>query len=1611
MEQPSGTRTARPNQRADQSSDGIMRSIEDPSSRPQSTAQGSTDLLLPTNSRFYSPPRRVPGQRKEPSKTETTLRRPSPGVNSRAPPAVPKWDINTNPLAQLPPSTVWGGMLGEEGSDGGAFPISRRVSGSIQLTDQQQQYSSQQYGSQQQYARVPEYLRVEAYNDGAFDVSGAGQQQQMQYGSQQQYGGVPEFPRVEADSDGAFDVSGAEQVVVEPIIHPSIHGDAELQNQITAQMQSLHDFYRRLYDQDQQEISGLQLQILAKDARLKKLQAAAKKEAEAVSNGTAIAAITAPGLSSASMDIAAMADNNDKAAVRDALIPSSKQTVSAVSAPNLVSAQQAIPPSSIRAKPVIDVGRGTGGGIGGGVGGDKGTRGDVGRRGGGAGGRGYKPGLFGVQEGTRSDQMDGQPDSSKAGASTYCLMMPPILQRTSDLIRWYARYLNSWRANKTTWLAIMWLVIFTIAVALLIGFLVPWHRGRNKPAEFDELRVAVSYPYGADIKVTMSQKATIYYAAMPRSDVTMSKKAAIYYVVLPKSDVIVPTRRRSLLHMPDPPWELEDIYPIDVIRASDLDGDMHDSFLTPYATACGYREIDEEVSTSFTVATLPVATVRFMKKSHQASPLQTWYVPWLLCLFSICIGNMHNFFLTSFSTACGYREIEDEVSTSFTAANLPLVNNSECQRLRNAVGDDIIGRCFLCPYLDDNVEYTLLIVSQTKYSKSDVSYQEFRTVTQSPPLPPFPPPSPPPGPQIPPYPPPSPPSPPPSPPSPPLPPSPPSPSPPNPPPRPPSPPPPPPTDKPPLLSPGPLPVDGNGESILSLSFALDAVGLVHYAVVLDQVIARSGNLYAYLPSGPPDFSSLLAANFSSKAFTGGVVAAGTIVVNTAWTPYLCRIGSLPGSSDQGGTSTTCNCGPENPCPIPAPCLGSACAAFPSSLNPNSTYSVYYMTQTNDYRLQGTPAPLGIATTQVQAAPPSLPRNTTGGGYRTQIAPEVSPYTFNVNNVQQDRQGFVYLLVSSPFDQESPQVPAGTSTPFQAQPDQPSSLSQRRVRARLSRSLLTATHTQGRQPGPGGGAQSGASHQATLTPLSGRLANLVDAGGMAHRSRGQDSRKILPDKLSEKGSRKSVLKWDGSSTKKTVGAAPPSALSGSRKKLHDTDNSKRIPAKGGSSLAFHESLLEVKQSVASLGSIAGQRKLQQDDAVSNPHVGFTSVLPPQPGSPTFLPTCPLEQECDFDWAIDSTIDPLTEELVYADCININDIEEAGYFNVSSLFSNNLYSSRLVTADIYYNAMVFQAYTKTQDRTPPRFVDYNTTSNSSLIQVSITMNKEGEVYGFLAPFDPDELVNTSSTSTSWPPPSPLSATPYAAGARSQNPLVILPSLTATLRYTITQNISYSIFPMTVSHISYPTHDCLWLSATPYAAGARTQNPLVILPSLTATLRYTITQNISYSVFLMARDKNYNVQEEYTQIVIVVHMETNSPLVWLQLDVIPDSSGTSANVVMLLDSEGVAAIQYQELTNDFVACPAPDQLLSGSLATSGGGSSTMVQTLGRSLTPSVVALTNLQTDTPYVLCVAAANATLGNMQPTTQARTFATPDITPPRISAGLVSDAGSPVSCNE
>ncbi|EFJ44930.1 hypothetical protein VOLCADRAFT_118525 [Volvox carteri f. nagariensis] len=68
------------------------------------------------------------------------------------------------------------------------------------------------------------------------------------------------------------DVHYEEEVVIEPIIQNLGIGNKEMEQRITEQMGNLYDFFRRLYDQDQEEIRCLQAQMEQRDMELRQLR-------------------------------------------------------------------------------------------------------------------------------------------------------------------------------------------------------------------------------------------------------------------------------------------------------------------------------------------------------------------------------------------------------------------------------------------------------------------------------------------------------------------------------------------------------------------------------------------------------------------------------------------------------------------------------------------------------------------------------------------------------------------------------------------------------------------------------------------------------------------------------------------------------------------------------------------------------------------------------------------------------------------------------------------------------------------------------------------------------------------------------------------------------------------------------------------------------------------------------------------------------------------------------------------------------------------------------------------------------------------------------------------
>ncbi|KAG2444871.1 hypothetical protein HXX76_001609 [Chlamydomonas incerta] len=92
------------------------------------------------------------------------------------------------------------------------------------------------------------------------------------------------------------DVQYEEDIIVEPIIQSLGLGDKALEARIVDQMSNLYDFFRRLKDQDAEEIRGLQAALAARDADVRGLRLEMEREQQQHTQQMAAAAAKQQGL-------------------------------------------------------------------------------------------------------------------------------------------------------------------------------------------------------------------------------------------------------------------------------------------------------------------------------------------------------------------------------------------------------------------------------------------------------------------------------------------------------------------------------------------------------------------------------------------------------------------------------------------------------------------------------------------------------------------------------------------------------------------------------------------------------------------------------------------------------------------------------------------------------------------------------------------------------------------------------------------------------------------------------------------------------------------------------------------------------------------------------------------------------------------------------------------------------------------------------------------------------------------------------------------------------------------------------------------------------------------
>ncbi len=80
--------------------------------------------------------------------------------------------------------------------------------------------------------------------------------------------------------------------------------------------------------------------------------------------------------------------------------------------------------------------------------------------------------------------------------------------------RFYAAWQYSWTTKRTLWLAFAWVLLFLLAVALLVGLLVPW--GSLHATKFTgSPQLVDAAAQQASFLLSVNRAATVYFAVVP----------------------------------------------------------------------------------------------------------------------------------------------------------------------------------------------------------------------------------------------------------------------------------------------------------------------------------------------------------------------------------------------------------------------------------------------------------------------------------------------------------------------------------------------------------------------------------------------------------------------------------------------------------------------------------------------------------------------------------------------------------------------------------------------------------------------------------------------------------------------------------------------------------------------------------------------------------------------------------------------------------------------------------------------------------------------------------------------------------------------------------------
>ncbi|KAG1679175.1 hypothetical protein FOA52_000531 [Chlamydomonas sp. UWO 241] len=393
-----------------------------------------------------------------------------------------------------------------------------------------------------------------------------------------QVGGLSPYVTVEATRDGAL---VSEDVLIEPVIRGlSDIGDAELQARVAGELNNLYDFFRRLYDQDQQEISGMQAQLLNKASEVSRLKATnAALETKAAEASAAAAAATAAAAAAfddgGGIGAARMVGGIDPAGTKGHGSPGPLRGYSSDEDGGTIG-DQGMGRDEKRALGMALKSNATPGNFS-----TKGMR-SIGTKG--------TNGLNAT--GSALGRGTGGQGSGRANGNTVntILFLPPHILKIPTLYRWWEWVLSKYREQRIFWLVVIWSFITVLAIILLVALLVPWKKLGNPGYFYSDGTLNMS---GAPGRSDAS-----FLLQTPRDE-------ALYYAIVPTSILFEARRRHSHrrgLLQDDEDTDKDNttqgllMADVDSGLLIDLVEGTFETYLTDGAVACGSRFLTAGVS-------------------------------------------------------------------------------------------------------------------------------------------------------------------------------------------------------------------------------------------------------------------------------------------------------------------------------------------------------------------------------------------------------------------------------------------------------------------------------------------------------------------------------------------------------------------------------------------------------------------------------------------------------------------------------------------------------------------------------------------------------------------------------------------------------------------------------------------------------------------------------------------------------------------------------------------------------------------------------------------------------------------------------------------------------